>query len=722
MSSANPISASPSAASKRASPILAGTSPSTTGTASSRPEPRGFLRGVVERPLYFSSWRGIALVAITYSYFLIFAQFAFLQRLTQLHIADAHLKAVMAAMALGGILFSLLTPRTEILTAPPARLRAALTLCAAAALLTLLPLNLPAAIATAVLIGAALGTLTVTLVTHLSLWIGTTNPLLKVGIGTGLGYLICNFPPLFTASAQTQAATAAGLCLVAIFVTSGPRWDSSVISTEAGQSHRPAQWRDPQLRPTAALRRHPEAQPKDPRISPAAESSGTTTFPQVLLAFTALIWLDSAAFFIIQSTPALKANTWQGTTHLYLNGTLHLLAALASVYLLRRRGLRTTLAAALLFLAAACLLLLDPHRAALASLVYPIGVSLYSVALVAYPAFLSPATTLAQRARQAGLLYAIGGWFGSAMGIGMGQHLGHIPTLFVLAAATLILAPQLLQTRRRELLATTALVLIAAAAWATQKSHTPVPTLLTQVERGRQVYIAEGCINCHSQYVRPDTPDILLWGPVQTLADLRAQRPPLIGNRRQGPDLSEVAARRSPLWLRAHFYEPSQISHGSIMPTFAPMFRTQQGSDTRGDDLIAYLETLHPTPTAASQHRAAELSWQPNFAAATASHGQQLYNQECATCHNANGATRTQWRTSFHRLPAILSTGPYFDVRPSTTPVQLAQIIKFGIPHTDMAGHEYLSDADIASLTLYLQQIIAQPQPTATNTSQGDTR
>jgi len=46
-----------------------------------------------------SGWQGISLVAITYVYFLIFAQFAFLHRLADLGIAGAHLKAVMAAMA-----------------------------------------------------------------------------------------------------------------------------------------------------------------------------------------------------------------------------------------------------------------------------------------------------------------------------------------------------------------------------------------------------------------------------------------------------------------------------------------------------------------------------------------------------------------------------------------------------------------------------------------------
>jgi cbb3-type cytochrome c oxidase subunit II len=647
-------------------------------------------------------WRGVALVAITYVYFLIFAQFAFLHRLAQFHITDAHLKAVMAAMALGGVLFSLITPRTEWAHFNPwARLRVAFLFCAAAALVTLFPLNLPASIATAFLIGASLGMLTVTLVTHLRLWIGSTNPLLKVGLGTGLGYLLCNFPPLFTASPEVQVLTAAILCLCAI-----------AIATQATGKQ-----------VDTVIRGVVDANV----ISSPGKSRGSLAFPLVLMAFTALIWLDSAAFFIIQSTPALKSGTWQGTTHLYLNGVLHLLGALASVYVLHRRGLSTTLAAALLALGVACLLLLSPQRAFLASLFYPIGVSLYSVALVAYPALLSGATSSAERGRRAGWIYAIGGWFGSAMGIGMGQHLGHIPPAFVLAAAGVVLFPHLIKTRGRELAAAAAILLAAAAAWATQRSLSPAPRPLTQVERGRNVYIAEGCINCHSQYVRPNTSDVLLWGPVQTLAELRAQRPPLIGNRRQGPDLSEVAMRRSPLWLRAHFYAPSQISHGSIMPSFRNLFRAQ-----RGDDLIAYLETLQPAAPAAAQHRDAELIWQPASAAlnaATAAHGQILYIQECATCHDVEGATRLQWRISFHRLPTILKTGPYFDLSATATAAQrrahLSQIIKFGIPNTDMAGHEYLSDGDVASLTLYVQQLIpqlSQPLTNAATIPNGDTR
>src|ERR1700722_13226875 len=101
----------------------------------------------------WAGWRGVCLVAVTYIYFLIFAQFAFLRRLTDLGIAGEHLKAVMGTMALGGIVFSLLAPRSKLCIAPKTRLRAALSVCGAAAVLTLTALNLPGAIAVALLIG-----------------------------------------------------------------------------------------------------------------------------------------------------------------------------------------------------------------------------------------------------------------------------------------------------------------------------------------------------------------------------------------------------------------------------------------------------------------------------------------------------------------------------------------------------------------------------------------
>lgn len=623
---------------------------------------------------FMAGWQGASLVAITYVYFLIFAQFAFLAHLARHGIAGPNLNAVMASMAIGGILVSLLAPRLRFLTSPNLRLRIAFGACGAAALFAYLPLNVIGAAAVAFLIGIGLGLLTVTLVTHLRRWTGRADPLLIVGLGTGIAYLICNLPFFFAAPAHVQTLTASALCLAGIGVT---------------------------LLPAQAPREIRQTVP------PASAS-----FLRVLIGFTTLVWLDSAAFFIIQHTPALKAGTWEGGFHLWTNAGLHFVAALASVLLLKRKGLVAVFIATFTALGAACILLLHPAGVLLASLLYPIGVSLYSVSLVAYPSLLASAESTAARGRIAGWLYAIAGWLGSAMGIGMGQNLGHVPPLFVAAAGLAILVPSIasaLSRRRREALLTAVVLLSAAFCDRFDTRIHGLPSQ-TQIERGRQVYISEGCIDCHSQYVRPNSPDVLMWGPASSLQQIRSENPPLIGNRRQGPDLAEVGARRSALWLKAHFFNPSEVSGSSIMPSYGFLFR-----DQRGEDLIAYLESLGAQDV--ERHFSREAAWRPSavaIAGASLFDGERLYQKDCTTCHSENGATRLMWRTSFKRSPSDLEHGSFHylsvsDTRQDRT-IRVAQIVKFGIPETDMPGHEYLSDRDIASLSVWLAQHIGPPE------------
>ncbi len=302
------------------------------------------------------------------------------------------------------------------------------------------------------------------------------------------------------------------------------------------------------------------------------------------------------------------------------------------------------------------------------------------------------------------------------MGIGMGQNLGHVPPAFVAIAGTGILLPQItsvFQQRMREL-TIMALVLLAALGlnlFFRSVDSIPQPTQgsqLAQVERGKQVYISEGCIHCHSQYVRPGTADVLMWGPVESMEELHGQRPPLIGNRRQGPDLSQVGARRSRLWLKAHFYNPAQVSGSSVMPSYGFLF-----NDQRGDDLVAYLESLRGA--GAAEHDVEERKWEPSgaaFAEANPSEGGRLYQHDCENCHSADGATCVAWQSSFTRIPRDLTTGPYSTLSLSDSPrqrmIRIAQIAKFGIPGTDMPGHEYLSDRDIASISVWRSQQMAQ--------------
>ena len=613
-----------------------------------------------------NGWRGVALVALTYVYFLIFAQFASLGRLAQLNLTGKNLDVVLAAMATGGILLSLVSPRLNVIPSPTKRLRIAFITCSASAIASLLPLQLFSALLVAFLIGAALGLLTVTLVTHLNVLTGNRNPILKVGLGTGIGFFICNVPALFTATPQTQAIAAAAVSLAGAVIASNPADDST------------------------------------PRV--LSEPTGFS-LPRALAAFTGLVWLDSAAFFIIQHAPALKAGTWAGSAHLWTNAFIHFGAALIAGGILQRYRSQVVVSAAVIALGFACVLLRNPALALPASLFYPAGVSLYSVALVAYPSFLTSATTVRERGIQAGWIYAVAGWIGSGLGIGMGRNLGYVPLGFVAIAAVVVLLPalpQLFTRRARELMVLGVAMPLAFSIQRILPSNSAYGYgQLSAIERGRRVYISEGCIHCHSQYVRPGSPDVLIWGPVESLQQVHAQRPPLIGNRRQGPDLAQVGARRSPFWLKAHLMYPRELSDGSIMPSFAFLFR-----DQRGDDLVAYLASLRSGDI--QQQRSLQQAWAPATSAtgqASAAEGAHLYQLHCATCHDENGAVQRMFESQSLEEPVNLFTGPYKYLHSSgENDLRLSRISKFGIPGTDMPGHEYLSDRQIASLTFFLTQ------------------
>lgn len=629
----------------------------------------------------FEGWQGVLLIAATYVYFLIYAQFGFLQRLARLGITADSLPIIMGAMAIGGIGISLVAPRTTLWSCPSCRLQTAFIGSALIALWSLLPLNTLPAVIVSFVIGLSLGLLTVTLVSNLPLWIGYHRPLLKIGAGTGIGYLVCNFPPLFTASPESITLTAVAFAVLGLVV--------------ANRSHL-----------HYALHQPPQEH----------ASSNPFPFALVLAWFTALVWLDSAAFFIIQNSPHLKAGTWQGDLHLWRTGALHLIAALFSGWLLARRGISVTLILAMGVLGSSCLLLLDPASFPVAAVLYPIGVSLYSVALIAFPSFLMNASSQTARARGAGYLYALAGWVGSAMGIGMAQNLHHVPPAFVAVAAALFVLPwvsgalpslRLVAFRfdQSMQIQTLAVLIVGGTAFAILLIVRPPiqpfanPIVHTAVEHGRRVYIAEGCINCHSQYVRPNTADVLMWGPVTSIDVIRSQQPPLIGNRRQGPDLSQVGTRRSELWLRIHFMNPRDVSYDSVMPSFDYLFR-----NSRGEDLIAYLGSLNNPG-----HWSAVASWQPGpeaWQSGSLMDGGHLFAEHCATCHASQGRARLKWLASFQHLPPDLKHDPLNHIPAALPPDQfrtaLARITKFGIQGTDMPGHEYLPDDQVAALAEYV--------------------
>jgi len=119
------------------------------------------------------------------------------------------------------------------------------------------------------------------------------------------------------------------------------------------------------------------------------------------------------------------------------------------------------------------------------------------------------------------------------------------------------------------------------------------------LQRGRDVYVAEGCWHCHSQYVRPVANEAERFGPVRTAAqdNNTLQRPVLWGTRRVGPDLTHEGRLRSNDWHLAHFQDPRSVTPDSVMPRFPWFLRDGWRVARRIDPEVAERRDLDPDTT-----------------------------------------------------------------------------------------------------------------------------
>jgi cytochrome c oxidase cbb3-type subunit I/II len=91
---------------------------------------------------------------------------------------------------------------------------------------------------------------------------------------------------------------------------------------------------------------------------------------------------------------------------------------------------------------------------------------------------------------------------------------------------------------------------------------------------GRDVYIAEGCNNCHSQMVRPIRSETARYGEYSKAGEFVYDRPFLWGSRRIGPDLHRIGGRYPHLWHVRHMEDPRSTTPQSIMPAYPWLART----------------------------------------------------------------------------------------------------------------------------------------------------
>ena len=100
--------------------------------------------------------------------------------------------------------------------------------------------------------------------------------------------------------------------------------------------------------------------------------------------------------------------------------------------------------------------------------------------------------------------------------------------------------------------------------------------------RGRQEYIKQGCVYCHSQQPRDiaQAPDFKRgWGRASVAADYYYDQPHLLGTMRTGPDLLNIGARQPSIdWHLGHLFQPRAYTPGSIMPGYPYLFEIKEAA------------------------------------------------------------------------------------------------------------------------------------------------
>jgi cytochrome c oxidase cbb3-type subunit 2 len=105
---------------------------------------------------------------------------------------------------------------------------------------------------------------------------------------------------------------------------------------------------------------------------------------------------------------------------------------------------------------------------------------------------------------------------------------------------------------------------------------------------GRDIYIREGCNNCHSQMIRPFRAETERYGAYSVAGEFVYDHPFLWGSKRTGPDLARVGARYSDEWHRVHLQNPRDVVPESNMPGYPWLARTAAS----GTDIAARMTAL----------------------------------------------------------------------------------------------------------------------------------
>jgi cytochrome c oxidase cbb3-type subunit II len=97
---------------------------------------------------------------------------------------------------------------------------------------------------------------------------------------------------------------------------------------------------------------------------------------------------------------------------------------------------------------------------------------------------------------------------------------------------------------------------------------------------GRDIYLREGCYNCHSQMIRPLVAETLRYGHYSVAGEFVYDHPFQWGSKRTGPDLHRVGGKYSDEWQRLHLISPRDLVPESIMPAYPWLEKTPADADS----------------------------------------------------------------------------------------------------------------------------------------------
>ncbi|MFU8819481.1 MAG: cbb3-type cytochrome c oxidase subunit II [Desulfurivibrio sp.] len=231
---------------------------------------------------------------------------------------------------------------------------------------------------------------------------------------------------------------------------------------------------------------------------------------------------------------------------------------------------------------------------------------------------------------------------------------------------------------------------------------------------GRDVYIKEGCNNCHTQTVRPLVAEVTRYGDYSKSGEFVYDRPHLWGSRRTGPDLARVGGKYPDQWHYQHMRDPASMAQGSNMPRYdfldnrpvdPGLTRRKMkvlgfpysedeiaalAGKTDMDAMVAYMQKLGsdiPWREQAKTTVVGELenpfAGRPDQAIAE---GRELYNSNCAACHGVG------LKGGFAANLAVLN---YSDQK-------LFTIIHDGIPSRGMPGFTIMGRERLWKIVTYI--------------------